>query len=416
MNPPRSIPRPLLLRASLVFALLASLILPAAAEDRGNREAEFLRAYFAGEVKNHGAAFTPGMLKVAPPAKLDEIRDLYKGKLGELRETPGRDGAYELIFTRGKAPCRIQIDADGKVASFWLGQWSMANDDPITLAAEFAKLVGSVSVTVWRDDTEQLFSIAPDSPMAVGSSFKLYVLKALEKAAAEGRLTPETVVRLNPEWKTLPSGISQEWPASSPITLATLANLMISISDNTATDHLIAILGRENVEAVAPERMRPFLMTMEMFRLKYAADTARAEAFAKADTVQRRDILTRLGTASFEISDIRKTPFLIDSIEWFVTTNELCHMIFELRDNPSVGINPGLVDKRQWHRVAFKGGSEPGVLNYTIALQKAPASPTFTLSATINDTAHEVNTDGFTELVLRLITLIEDGRLYPRKE
>ncbi len=293
----------------------------------------------------------------------------------------------------------------------WFGAWSLFNDDPATLAAEFGNLPGTVSVTVRRDDAERLFALEPDRPLAVGSAFKLYVLKALETASTAGRLFPETVARLDPALKTLPTGICQDWPASTPVTLATLANLMISMSDNTATDHLIAILGREAVEAVAPGRMRPFLTTMEMFRLKFTPDKARAETFAKAGPEKRREMLATLGTASVSFSDIPKDPAFIDSIEWFVTTDELCRVIHELRAHPATGINPGLVEKSRWHRVAFKGGSEPGVLNYTLALQKAPASPTYALSATINDPAREVDTKGFTELVLRLISLIEEGRL-----
>ncbi|HEY9069810.1 MAG TPA: serine hydrolase [Candidatus Ozemobacteraceae bacterium] len=401
-----------LCRLLLLVAIILWLPLPgSSAEAPGTLESAVLKAFFAGDVKDHTAVFAENLLKLAPAAKLDEIRDLYRGKLGDLREAAVRDGACDLLFTRGKAPCNIHIDANRKVDMIWFGAWSLFNDDTTTLAAEFAKLPGIVSVTVRRDDADRLFAIESDRPLAVGSSFKLYVLKALEQASAAGRLSPKTVVCLNPDLKTLPTGICQEWPASTPVTLATLANLMISMSDNTATDHLITILGREAVEAAAPRRMRPFLTTMEMFRLKFSPDKARAETFAKAGPDRRRELLATLGTASVSVSDIPQTPAFIDSIEWFATTDELCRVIHELRDHPATAINPGLVDKTRWHRVAYKGGSEPGVLNYTLALQKASASPTYTLSATINDSAREVDTKGFTELVLRLINLIEDGRL-----
>ncbi len=38
-------------------------------------------------------------------------------------------------------------------------------------------------------------------------------------------------------------------------------------------------------------------------------------------------------------------------------------------DLPLVGINPGVVDRRDWVRIAFKGGSEPGVLNLTTMVE-----------------------------------------------
>jgi len=399
---------------SAALCLMAALIIPvsgAHAEETWGREKAFFHAYFAGEIRDHKAAIAESLLKLAPPAKLDEIRSLYSGALGDLKDAIGRDGAYDLIFAKGKAPARIRIGPDGKIDMLWFGQWSLFTDDPSTLAAEFSKLPGRVSVTVRRDDRENLISIGSDMPLAVGSTFKLYVLKAFTQAVAAGKLQPDSIVRLLPEWQSLPTGITQDWPAGTPVTLATLANLMISISDNTATDHLIHALGRETVEAAAPERMRPFLTTFDMFRLKYSDDTARAERFAKADPTTRRAMLAELGTAPVSLADIRTGPFHVDTIEWHATTDELCRVLYELRDHPAVGINPGLVRKNQWHRIAFKGGSEPGVLNYTISLQKTQASPTFVLSATINDTAHEVNTASFTELVTRLICLIEDGRL-----
>ena len=41
--------------------------------------------------------------------------------------------------------------------------------------------------------------------------------------------------------------MAQDWPKGAPVTLHTLATLMISISDNTATDQLIAIVGRDAI-------------------------------------------------------------------------------------------------------------------------------------------------------------------------
>ncbi|MGB0560598.1 MAG: hypothetical protein ACPGVO_02190 [Spirulinaceae cyanobacterium] len=36
---------------------------------------------------------------------------------------------------------------------------------------------------------------------------------------------------------------------------------------------------------------------------------------------------------------------------------------------PLMQVNPGLANPQQWSQIAFKGGSEPGVLNFTTALQ-----------------------------------------------
>src|SRR5690606_39753601 len=44
---------------------------------------------------------------------------------------------------------------------------------------------------------------------------------------------------------SLPTGILQEWPVGTPMTIQSLATLMISISDNTATDVLLRVAGRD---------------------------------------------------------------------------------------------------------------------------------------------------------------------------
>ena len=97
--------------------------------------------------------------------------------------------------------------------------------------------------------------------------------------------------------RSLPSGMLHNWPEGAPVTLHTLASLMISISDNTATDILLGLVGRENVERMmgrigiaAPERNRPFLATREIFALKTAPE-AEQRAFIEADEAGRRRLL-----------------------------------------------------------------------------------------------------------------------------
>lgn len=49
-------------------------------------------------------------------------------------------------------------------------------------------------------------------------------------------------------------------------------------------------------------------------------------------------------------------------------------------------INPGVVNPQNWQRVAFKGGSEPGVFNLTTWLESKEGT-SFCVVATINDAA-----------------------------
>jgi beta-lactamase class A len=73
---------------------------------------------------------------------------------------------------------------------------------------------------------------------------------------------------------------------------------MISISDNTAADHLLKILGRERMESALaetkhtkPQMDMPFLSTLEMFKLKGEPTHKAAEQYLSLDVNGRRKFL-----------------------------------------------------------------------------------------------------------------------------
>lgn len=88
----------------------------------------------------------------------------------------------------------------------------------------------------------------------VGSVFKLYVLGALAQGVRDGRASWDEPLAVRDEWEALPSGRLQDWRAGDELPLVEFADLMISISDNTATDHLIHRLGRGAVH----RQLEPF--------------------------------------------------------------------------------------------------------------------------------------------------------------
>src|SRR3546814_17410949 len=73
---------------------------------------------------------------------------------------------------------------------------------------------------------------------------------------------------------------------------------MVSVSDNSATDILLHALGRDKVEAVLPvvgikepAGMRPFLSTLEMFKLKGVDGGALGDQWLALDEKGRRKLL-----------------------------------------------------------------------------------------------------------------------------
>ena len=207
--------------------------------------------------------------------------------------------------------------------------------------------------------------------LAVGSAFKLAVLAALQDQVAQGLRQWDEVVALDPAWKSLPTGILQTWPDGAPLTLHTLAALMISQSDNTATDALIHLVGREAVEAYSP-RNKPFLTTREAFVLK--ENEALLAQYRQAGERGRRALLGRLASEPLPSTEIFATgPRALD-VEWFMTATELCTLMARVQGLPLMSINPGVADPEAWARAAFKGGSEPGVINLTTGLVRADGS------------------------------------------
>lgn len=374
--------------------------------------AAFYADLFAKRLKAE-EAFTAEFLRAVPAEKIAQIAAIYAESVGAFERAQVKDGAGTLFFAQGTCSTRIGFDGAGRVSALWFGPPERSSDSPADILAAFAALPGTAAVVLRRDGKE-VCARNGDLPLAVGSSFKLYLLKALAKAQAEGLLPDDHVVPLEAPLVSLPTGILQEWPAGTPLTVRALAHLMVSISDNTATDTLLSLLGRPRVEAEAPARMRPLLSTREMFLLKLGkeADGLRAKYLA-ADEAGRRALLDSLAGRLPALGDAMKweNPVAVDSVEWFATANELCDAIASLEGDPSLRINPGLVKKADWHAVAYKGGSEPGVLNYTLLLRKREGSPLFALSATINDAAAPVAADRFNAAVLRLVDLAGSGAL-----
>ena len=86
---------------------------------------------------------------------------------------------------------------------------------------------------------------------------------------------------------------------------------------------------------------------------------------------QTRCIVVRSLLRSFETQFVSNYKFWhFKELEWITSTRDLCQQMLTLGPHPSLTINPGLIQpSTDWEWVAFKGGSEPGVLNYTHLVQ-----------------------------------------------
>lgn len=275
----------------------------------------------------------------------------------------------------------LRFDAPVDLESGRPESWEAVEANVAALAPRSSYLVARVE----GSDCTPLHAAASDERLALGSAFKLYVLAELSRQIESGLIGWDSSIVIRDELKSLPSGQLQDAPAGTELPVRDVAAPMIAISDNTAADHLIDRLGRENVEAAlsafghgAPERNIPFLSTREFFLFKLAVSDADTAAYLAADVPARREFLAARAGQAPSLADAAQwvTPRRVDAIEWFASASELCRLMAaldvrsELPGLEPVGEilsrNPGLpIDAAAFPYIAFKGGSEPGVLNLT---------------------------------------------------
>lgn len=349
--------------------------------------------------------FAPEFLAQVPPSQVTAIFTSYFGQLGACRDAKldkKRDetsGDFTLTFEKAfavQAKLSVNAASPNLIEGLWIGNPIAQSSSLSELVTRLKALPGDTSMIVARLDNDSvtaLISHNPEMQLAIGSAFKLYVLGELAREVNNGERKLSDVVKLDAEKMSLPSGILQTWPVGSPVTLHTLAVLMISISDNTAADHLLSVLGHERVEAIMSEMGHakpalnvPFLSTLEMFKLKGESSHNMAAQFLALDPVARRRFLeTRIAAVKREETKpfADGKPSSIDGIEWFASVTDLVRAMNWLRQQTAsakaatplrgvMAINPGSgldVSRERWSYIGYKGGSEPGVLNMTYLLQ-----------------------------------------------
>ena len=319
-------------------------------------------------------------------ASLDEVNAIWgrTAPLGpwRLAETLGEDSTGGGFILEGSAPepkflLTIDVD-DGRVVDALIQPWA---PPPVTFdeAAAAVDGLGRSSYLIAETTSGACVPVVDsgaDDIIPLGSVFKLVVLGAVVDAITEGSLTWDDPVEIRDELDSYPSGTTQDVPAGTTMTVRELAELMISISDNTATDHLIDLVGRETVEATQsvygitqPALNAPFLTTRELFQIKLDAEL-RAQYLA-ADESDRRvlldDVATRPLTDVAEAVSGWNGPIELDTLEWFATPADVCRVLMGLNADPDAAailqISPGIPDETgRWTTIGFKGGSEPGLL------------------------------------------------------
>lgn len=348
---------------------------------------------FLNGAGNYDAVFDASFRAQIPRERFDAIGAQLRAQFGaavaveRIAASGPHDGEVKIAYERGLVTVRLVVApaAPNLVTGLLLTGSEARGDSAARIEADFRALPGRAGYGI--------YALGDNAPRAVaqlngkvaaplGSAFKLWVLAEAARAVNAGERRWSDVVSLGD--RSLPSGVMQAWPARAPVTLHTLATLMISISDNTATDALLTALGRDRVDAMvrtigvaAPDATLPVLTTIEAFRLKVPANAPLIANWRAMTPAQRRAVL-RDHAAQLAASPVTAALFAngprAQEIEWFASPRDMAATLDWLRRTGGaeaqavLAVNPGTGIGDRFAYVGFKGGSEPGVitLNYLV--------------------------------------------------
>ncbi|MEM8885940.1 MAG: serine hydrolase, partial [Planctomycetota bacterium] len=262
---------------------LCALLLVLAPESAEQRFMNALRADLAAGKAEKTLPF------IAPAAReqlgASRLTPVYKqwggnGEIKSLRVDPttpyGPSRRVRFLMEQERASTHVVCHLDGKerIVGYWFRvappKWSRERIETYTRTRS-----GDIAWAVGRPGRIDAYVKGSEDPYPLGSIFKLYVLAALAQEIDEGAISLDTVVTVREPLKSFPSGDTQHDRDGTKRKVSDLAAKMISISDNTATDLLIGLVGRGTIERglvkwhnSVPQANTPFLTTREMFLIK----------------------------------------------------------------------------------------------------------------------------------------------------
>ena len=317
---------------------------------------------------------------LGPTTKLDRV--LLSTPAGIAVVAKGAGGLVKIELT---------VRGDSKIDGLLLSPFSdapppAAPSSWADLDTRIRKSAPTVRFVAARIDSKGacvlVHGVAADATGPLGSAFKLYVLASVADAVSRNELRWDSTIAIRDNWKSLPSGELQDKPVGMKLSVAAIADKMISISDNTAADHLLRSVGRSRVEDTMkatgiadPSKNQPFLTTRDLFVLKATDYPTTARHYLALDERGRRALVDGvMASASLSSAKDWSTPRDVGTLEWFASPMDICRVFAYLgaKTEPSsvraidhaLTINDGglKLDRASWPTVWFKGGSEPGVL------------------------------------------------------
>jgi hypothetical protein len=342
-----------------------------------------------GQVRAH---FDAAFLAEDDAAVLNQSLQAVTGAEVRSIQVSELNTVVAIVSARAAAPTEVwlTVDSRGLISELRISP-ATTGPTPATWADVDAALrsvapqVRLLVADVGNGSCRTVHSIDPGTAAPIGAAFKLYVLAALGHAVASGTVRWNQPLTVTAQLKSLPAGELQNEPDGTQVSVLDTAAAMTSLSDNTATDMLINLVGRSAVEDALtttgmanPALDRPLLTTREIFVLKLRQWPALAERYISANEPSRRTLLAstvdRAPLPAVAAAGSWIAPRDINSLEYFASARDICRAYASLA---ALAARPGLspigqvlslnddslaLDPAQWKTTWFKGGSEPGVL------------------------------------------------------
>jgi beta-lactamase class A len=388
---------------AITAASLAPVFMSTAAPDApvGRQLTWFLRAVADAPLSQQviQAHFDSAFLAQISPVQINSVLahlPTPASLTGVLSQDPAHDPtALIAVAAFGGTQLEVSISVDGAGLISGLGltpyqpppaSWAQVDRDLAALAPDTSLLAARVSPGRGCTPVHQ---VAASTAGPLASMFKLFVLGALAHQIAAGRVSWNQELTVTDALKStgeIGPGLLQNDPAGTRVSVRQTALQMISISDNTAADMLIHLVGRPAVQAQDRQWSAhaalnvPFLTTRELFLLKYI-HPALASQYLRLAPGRRAAFLASavdplpVGLSQAQLQSLATaSPTDIDTLEWFASPDDICRAfagLQQLAAQPALAIlgsilsanNGGIgLDPAQWPTVWFKGGSEPGVL------------------------------------------------------
>ena len=312
---------------------------------------------------------------------------------------------------------------------------SQAADEFLTMSSQPALLIARINAS---NQCVVLEGRNEDAARATASIFKIWVLGGLAEAVESGQVAIQQMVART-DAEEAPGGPVANEPNNTSFSVLELAELMLGMSDNTATDLLHELVGREALNPVPaafghaqPELLTPFLNISETFHLLFSVPFAEANAYLNDSEAGQAafvtDTLEPLGSFAANGGGFNNAE-LTTTVTWRASPLDICnayarHRSWAIGSDESllveIALGAGAAQPRlrnQWDRVWYKGGNliveaDPGnpgfeqvVLTHAWLLENEGSDP-YVVVALSNGPTDDIDTFDVQSITGRILELL----------